>query len=79
MGTRSIVACLALTVAIAACGEQQASESVAGPSLAGQPPDPAVCDPNSLNSLISGYFPGNSGQRGQDREGPDDRGDGRVG
>jgi hypothetical protein len=35
---------------------------MAGPSLAGgRPVDPALCDPNSLNSQISGYFPGNSG------------------
>jgi hypothetical protein len=61
MGTRSIVACLALAAAITACSEQQESESVAGPSLAGRPTDPAACDPNSLNSLLSGYFPGNSG------------------
>ena len=61
MGTRSVVACLGLVLALAACSERQAPESVAGPSLAGQPSDPAVCDPNSLNSLLSGYFPGNSG------------------
>src|SRR3954447_2867631 len=60
MGPRSIVACLALAAAIMGCSEQQESESVAGPSLAGRT-DPAVCDPNSLNSLLSGYFPGNSG------------------
>jgi hypothetical protein len=48
-------------LALGACGEQQTPESVAGPSLAGKPTDPAVCDPNSLNSLITGYFPGNSG------------------
>jgi hypothetical protein len=61
MGTRSVVACLALVSALVACNEQQEPESVAGPSLAGRPTDPAACDPNSLNSLISGYFPGNTG------------------
>jgi hypothetical protein len=61
MGTRSVVACLALALALAACSEQQDPESVAGPTLAGRPTDPAACDPNSLNSLISGYFPGNTG------------------
>lgn len=62
MGIRCTVACGALVLAIAACGEQQASESVAGPSLAGNnaPPNPAACDPSSLNSLITGYFQGNS-------------------
>src|SRR3954447_23876334 len=61
MGTRSIVASLALAAAITACSEPQESESVAGPSLGARPTDPAACDPNSLNSLISGYFPGNTG------------------
>jgi len=61
MGTRSVVACLTIALAVAACSEQQEPESVAGPSLAGRPTDPAACDANSLNSLISGYFPGNSG------------------
>jgi len=61
MGTRSVVACLALAMALAACSEQQEPESVAGPSLAGRPSSDQACDPNSLNSLISGYFPGNSG------------------
>jgi hypothetical protein len=61
MGTRSLVACLALALALGACSEQQDPESVAGPTLAGRPTDPAACDPNSLNSLISGYFPGSSG------------------
>jgi hypothetical protein len=43
-----------------ACGEQQ-PEGMAGPSLAGgKPVDLAACDPNSLNSLITGYFPGNT-------------------
>ena len=61
MGTRSVVSLLLTTLALAACGEQQ-PESMAGPSLAGgRPVDPALCDPNSLNSQISGYFPGNSG------------------
>src|SRR4051794_11883118 len=60
MGPRSIVACLAPAAAIIGCCEQQESQRVAGPSLAGRT-DPAVCDPNSLNSLLSGYFPGNSG------------------
>jgi hypothetical protein len=63
MGTRSVVACLALTLAVAACSEQQDPENVAGPSLAGRPTDPAACDPNSLNSLISGYFPSNTGSK----------------
>jgi hypothetical protein len=61
MGTRSVVACLGLSLALAACSERQAPESVAGPSLAGNPTDPAACDPNSLNSLLAAYFPGNSG------------------
>lgn len=61
MGTRSVVACFGLALAVAACSERQAPESLAGPSLAGKPTDPAACDPNSLNSLLSGYFPGNSG------------------
>ena len=61
MGTRSVVACLALAAALGACSEQQEPESVAGPSLAGRPSSDQACDPNGLNSLISGYFPGNSG------------------
>lgn len=60
MGTRRVVSLLLATLALAACGEQQ-PEGMAGPSLAGgRPVDPALCDPNSLNSLISGYFPGSS-------------------
>jgi hypothetical protein len=47
-------------LALGACGERQTPESVAGPSLA-PPVDPQACAPNSLNSQISGYFPGNSG------------------
>ena len=62
MGIRSTVACAALVLAIAACGEQQTPETVAGPSLTRHdtPPNPAACDPSSLNSLITGYFQGNS-------------------
>src|SRR4051812_36650277 len=59
MGTRSVLGCLALALVVTACGDQQQPESMAGPSLAGQP-NPAACNPNSLNSLISGYFPGGS-------------------
>ena len=43
------------------CGLQRArpADSVTGPAVAAvPPPNPAACDPNSLNSLISGYFPG---------------------
>jgi len=61
MAHRRVIPLLLAAVALGACGEQQAPESMAGPSLGGRPTDPAVCDPNSLNSLISGYFPGNSG------------------
>ncbi len=62
MGIRGTVACAALVLALAACGEQQTPESVAGPSLArnNAPTNPAACDPSSLNSLITGYFQGNS-------------------
>jgi hypothetical protein len=62
MGIRGTVACVALVLAIAACGDRQASESVAGPSLGrnNAPPNPAACNPSSLNSLITGYFQGNS-------------------
>jgi hypothetical protein len=63
MGIRTTVACATFALALAACGEQQAPEGVAGPSLSrpAAPTNPAACDPNSLNSLISGYFQGNSG------------------
>jgi hypothetical protein len=49
-------------VAAAACGDQQQSDDVTGPRFAPKPPpNSAGCEPNSLNSLISGYFPGSSG------------------
>jgi hypothetical protein len=57
MGTRSVVACLAAAVLLAACGEQQNSDRVTGPSLTPRPTDPAACDPGSLNGLIGDYFP----------------------
>jgi len=60
MGTRSVLGCFALALVATACGDQQQPESMAGPSLAGQPTNPAACNPKSLNSLISGYFPGGS-------------------
>jgi len=62
MGIRSTAACGALVLALAACGEQQTPETVAGPSLTRHdtPPNPAACNPGSLNSLITGYFQGNS-------------------
>jgi hypothetical protein len=62
MGIRSTVACVSLSLALAACGNDQAPESVAGPSLSGHntPPNPTACDPGSLNSLITGYFSGSS-------------------
>ena len=62
MGIRRTVACAALVLALAACGEQQAPESVAGPTLSRNdaPTNPAACNSSSLNSLISGYFQGNS-------------------
>jgi hypothetical protein len=59
MGTRRVVPLLLAALAMAGCSEQQQPESVAGPSFA-PPVDPAVCAPNSLNSQIAGYFPGNS-------------------
>jgi len=61
MGTRRLLYPLLAALAMAACGEQQQPESVAGPSLAGgKPVNPAACDPNSLNNLITAYFPGSS-------------------
>jgi hypothetical protein len=61
MGIRSLVACVAAAAVVAACGEQQASDRVAGPSLTRHPTtDPAACDPGSLNGLITDYFPGSS-------------------
>jgi hypothetical protein len=61
MGTRRVVPLLFATLAMVACGEQQQPEGMAGPSLAGgKPVDPAACDPNALNSLITAYFPGSS-------------------
>src|SRR3954451_5452752 len=53
MGTRSVLGCFALALVATACGDQQQPESMAGPSLAGQPTNPAACNPKSLNSLIS--------------------------
>jgi len=60
MGTRRVVSVLLAALAMAACGEQQQPEGLAGPSLAGKPLNPAACDPNSLNSQITAYFPGNT-------------------
>jgi hypothetical protein len=60
MARRRVIPLLLVAVALGACGEQQAPESMAGPSLGGRPTDPAACDPNSLNSQITAYFPGNT-------------------
>ncbi len=60
MGTRRVVSALLAALAMAACNEQQESQSVTGPSLA-PPVDPALCAPTSLNSQISAYFPSSSG------------------
>ncbi len=59
MGTRRY-ATLLLAVAVAvACNEHNQPDGVTGPAFKPDPPpNPAACDPNSLNSLISGYFPG---------------------
>ncbi len=60
MGTRRVVSVMLAALAMAACNEQQESDRMTGPSLA-PPIDPAACAPTSLNSQISAYFPGNSG------------------
>lgn len=58
MPSRRVLLAL-LALALGACGEQQAPESLGGPSLA-PPVDPQACAPTSLNSQISGYFPGST-------------------
>jgi hypothetical protein len=60
MGTRRTVPVLLAALAMAACGEQQQPEGLAGPTLAGRPTNPAACDPKALNSLITGYFQGSA-------------------
>jgi hypothetical protein len=60
MGIRRVFAYVAAAAALAACGQQQASDRLTGPSLTSRPTDPAACNPGSLGSLINGYFPGSS-------------------
>ena len=60
MSTPRASVLLLAALALAACDERQGSDLVAGPSLA-PPVNPQACAPTTLNSLISGYFPGNSG------------------
>lgn len=60
MSTPRASVLLLAALALAACDERQGSDKIAGPSLA-PPVNPQACAPNTLNSLIAGYFPGNSG------------------
>jgi hypothetical protein len=60
MGIRRYAPLLLAMVVATACGEQEQTESVTGLQFAKPQPPAAVCDANSLNSLISGYFPGSS-------------------
>ncbi len=61
MGIRRYAPLLLALVVVTACGEQEQADSVTGLQFAKpQPPPTATCDANSLNSLISGYFPGSS-------------------
>ena len=60
MGIRKLAPLLIAGVLVSACSEEQQTESVTGPLSAARPTDPSACDPNSLNSLITGYFPGNT-------------------
>lgn len=58
MGTRRLAPLLLAVAAAWACTEQQQAAEVTGLQSARPPSNSAECDPNSLNSLISGYFPG---------------------
>jgi hypothetical protein len=61
MGIRRFAPLLLAVVAAAACTEQEQPDGVTGPQFKpGPPPSAAECSPNSLNSLISGYFPGST-------------------
>ena len=62
MGIRRYAPLLLSVVAATACGEQEQSVGVTGLEFAKPQPPSAACDANSLNSLISGYFPGSSGK-----------------
>ena len=59
MGIRRFAPLLLAVVVASACNEQEQPDGVTGPQFKpGPPPSPSACDPSSLNSLISGYFPG---------------------
>ncbi len=61
MGIRRYAPLLLAAVVGSACTEQEQPDGVTGPAFKPPPPpNSATCDPNSLNSLISGYFPGNT-------------------
>ncbi|CAN5717970.1 hypothetical protein BH24GEM1_BH24GEM1_07440 [soil metagenome] len=60
MGVRRLTPVLLMVAAIGACAEQDQSEDVTGPQFAPPIRNATACVPNSLNSLISGYFPGSS-------------------
>jgi hypothetical protein len=59
MGTRRIAPLLLAVVVASACNEQEQPDGVTGPQFKPAPPPSAsACSPNSLNNLITGYFPG---------------------
>jgi hypothetical protein len=59
MGIRRFAPLLLAVVVASACNEQEQPDGVTGPQFKpGPPPSSSACDPSSLNSLISGYFPG---------------------
>ena len=61
MGIRRFAPLLLAVVVASACNEQDQPDGVTGPQFKpAPPPNSSACDPNSLNSLISGYFPGGS-------------------
>ncbi len=61
MGIRRYAPVLLAMVVATACGEQEQTDGVTGLEFAKKQKQPTtVCDANSLNSLISGYFPGSS-------------------
>lgn len=59
MGTRRFASLLLAVVVASACNEQEQPDGVTGPRFKPDPPpSSSECSPNSLNNLISGYFPG---------------------
>lgn len=57
MGIRRLTPFL-LMVAVWGCTDEEQPGDVTGPRFAPPIRNAAACDPNSLNSLITGYFPG---------------------